>query len=371
MLDIPIKVENNSKVNLYGLTLVSLKELCHELGEKPYRAVQIMKWLYHHGVESIDEMTDISKKTRAKLNEVATISLPAVIEEQPSKDGTYKWLIRLDSGNSIEMVYIPEEGRGTLCVSSQIGCALDCSFCSTGKQGFNRNLAVEEIVGQIVVAKKMLGDYAPDREYNTPRKVTNIVMMGMGEPLLNYRNVVSAMEIMLDDYGFGFSKRRVTLSTSGIVPALYRLKEDIDVALAVSLHAPYNTLRDELVPINQKYPIEELLEACRAYISTSSRKKITWEYVMLKGVNDREEDAHALAKLIKDIPGKVNLIPFNPFPDTEYETSTSKQINLFRDVLIGYGIVVVTRKTRGEDIDAACGQLAGRVNDKTKRTQNK
>lgn len=370
MLDnIDIRVEDSSKVNLYGLTFEGLKDFCTSIGEKPYRAEQIMKWLYHKGIESIDEMTDISKKTREKLKERTELRLPKVVEEQPSKDGTKKWLIKLDSGNGIEMVYIPEEGRGTLCVSSQIGCALDCSFCSTGKQGFNRNLSVEEIVGQVVVVKKLLGDYSDEMVYNTPRKVTNIVFMGMGEPLLNYRNVVDALKIMLHDFGFGFSKRRVTVSTSGIVPALYRLKEDIDVALAVSLHAPYNTLRDELVPINEKYPIEELLEACRAYLSLSPRKKVTWEYVMLDGVNDGIEDAHALARLIKDIPGKVNLIPFNPFPETDYKTSPEAQINRFRDVLVSYGIVVVTRKTRGEDIDAACGQLAGKVKDRTRRTR--
>ncbi len=358
------------KVNLYSLPLDGMQAFCEELGEKPYRATQIMKWLYHKGVSSIDEMTDISKKTREKLNNVATLGLPEVIRDLPSNDGTRKWLVRMDSGNSIEMVYIPEDGRGTLCISSQVGCALDCSFCATGKQGFNRNLSVAEIVGQVVLAKKLLNDFEEIDNF-TPRKLTNIVFMGMGEPLLNYRNVVAAGKIFLDDYGLGLSKRRVTLSTSGVVPAIYRLKEDLDLALAISLHAPYNTLRDELVPINQKYPIEELLEACQAYIEGTPSKKITWEYVMLKGINDREEDAHALARLIRHIPGKVNLIPFNPFDGSDYKTSSEKQINHFRNTLKGYGIVVVTRKTRGEDIDAACGQLAGRVLDKTKRTAGK
>ncbi len=376
MLDIPVVeekigrnsgVEGEQKLNLYSLTQAELKEFCLSIGEKPYRATQIMKWLYHKGIKSIDEMTDVSKKTREKLKELTTLHLPEVIEDNLSEDGTRKWLVRMDSGNSIEMVFIPEEGRGTLCVSSQVGCALDCSFCATGKQGFNRNLTVEEIIGQVMIAKHLLNDFEEIDNF-TPRKLTNIVFMGMGEPLLNYRNVVAAMDIMLDDFGFGFSKRRVTLSTSGVVPALIRLKEDSDVALAISLHAPYNTLRDELVPINEKYPIEELLAACRHYIE-GTPKKITWEYVMLKDVNDREEDAHALARLIRDIPGKVNLIPWNPFDGADYETSTEKSIDHFRNTLKGYGIVVVTRKTRGEDVDAACGQLAGKVKDRTKRTK--
>lgn len=370
MLDIEIKVENAKRqTNLYSLTFDDLKEFCASIGEKPYRATQIMKWLYHKGVREIDEMTDVSKKTRERLKELATLDLPEVIMDNLSEDGTRKWLVRLDSGNSIEMVYIPEDDRGTLCVSSQVGCALDCSFCATGKQGFNRNLSVDEIVGQLMIAKLLLNDFEEIDNF-TPRKVTNIVFMGMGEPLLNYRNVVSAMRIMLDDYGFGLSKRRVTLSTSGVVPALYRLKEDIDVALAISLHAPYNTLRDELVPINEKYPIEELLDACRNYID-GTNKKITWEYVMLKGINDREEDAHALARLIRNIPGKVNLIPFNPFDGVDYQTSARKQIDHFRSTLMGYGIVVMTRKTRGDDVDAACGQLAGKVKDRTKRTDSR
>lgn len=370
MLDIEIKVENAKRqTNLYSLTFDDLKEFCASIGEKPYRATQIMKWLYHKGVREIDEMTDVSKKTRERLKELATLDLPEVIMDNLSEDGTRKWLIRLDSGNSIEMVYIPEDDRGTLCVSSQVGCALDCSFCATGKQGFNRNLSVDEIVGQLMIAKLLLNDFEEIDNF-TPRKVTNIVFMGMGEPLLNYRNVVSAMRIMLDDYGFGLSKRRVTLSTSGVVPALYRLKEDIDVALAISLHAPYNTLRNELVPINEKYPIEELLDACRNYID-GTNKKITWEYVMLKGINDREEDAHALARLIRNIPGKVNLIPFNPFDGVDYQTSARKQIDHFRSTLMGYGIVVMTRKTRGDDVDAACGQLAGKVKDRTKRTDSR
>ncbi|MBS7816591.1 23S rRNA (adenine(2503)-C(2))-methyltransferase [Wohlfahrtiimonas chitiniclastica] len=356
--------------NLYGLTYPAMLELCEEIGEKPYRAMQIMKWVYHKGASSIDDMTDISKKTREKLKSRLVLELPKVLLDKPSNDGTHKWLIQLESGNAIEMVFIPEDDRGTLCVSSQVGCALECSFCSTARQGFNRNLSTAEIVGQVMLAKRLLGEYEGDVQQSQNRRVTNVVLMGMGEPLLNFTNVTQAIDIMLNDYGFGLSKRRVTLSTSGVVPALYRLKEVSDVSLAISLHAPYDTLRNELVPINKKYPLAELLEACKAYITESSAyRKITWEYVMLKDVNDREEDAFALAKLIKDIPGKVNLIPFNPFPNSGYECSSMNRINRFREILQRQGVVTTVRKTRGEDIDAACGQLAGRVNDRTKRTK--
>ncbi|HNE02316.1 MAG TPA: 23S rRNA (adenine(2503)-C(2))-methyltransferase RlmN, partial [Plasticicumulans sp.] len=280
-----------------------------------------------------------------------------------SGDGSHKWLIRVDSGNCIESVFIPETDRGTLCVSSQIGCALDCSFCSTAQQGFNRNLSVAEIVGQVWAANHALGWGS-----NDTRIITNVVMMGMGEPLANFANVVAAMQIMLDDFGFGLSKRRVTLSTSGIVPALYRLAEVTDVSLAVSLHAPDDALRDELVPINRKYPIAELLAACAHYISDKPHRRVTWEYVMLDGVNDSDAHAHALAQLIRHIPSKINLIPFNPFPGTRYRRSPQARIDRFRDILIGgYGITTVTRRTRGDDIDAACGQLAGRVQDRSRR----
>ncbi|GAA5095187.1 23S rRNA (adenine(2503)-C(2))-methyltransferase RlmN [Wohlfahrtiimonas larvae] len=363
-------VSNVVEKNLYGLTYQAMLELCEEIGEKPYRAMQIMKWVYHKGAESIDDMTDISKKTREKLNSRLVFDLPKVLLDQPSSDGTHKWLIQLESGNAIEMVFIPEDDRGTLCVSSQVGCALECTFCSTARQGFNRNLSTAEIVGQVMLAKKLLGEYENDTQQSQNRRVTNVVLMGMGEPLLNFTNVTQAIDIMLNDYGFGLSKRRVTLSTSGVVPALYRLKEVSDVSLAISLHAPYDTLRDEIVPINKKYPIAELLEACKAYITDSSAyRKITWEYVMLKDVNDKEEDAFALAKLIKDIPGKVNLIPFNPFPNSGYECSSMNRINRFKEILQRQGVVTTIRKTRGEDIDAACGQLAGRVKDRTKRTK--
>lgn len=363
-------VSNVVEKNLYGLTYQAMLELCEEIGEKPYRAMQIMKWVYHKGAESIDDMTDISKKTREKLKSRLVFDLPKVLLDQPSSDGTHKWLIQLESGNAIEMVFIPEDDRGTLCVSSQVGCALECTFCSTARQGFNRNLSTAEIVGQVMLAKKLLGEYESDTQQSQNRRVTNVVLMGMGEPLLNFTNVTQAINIMLNDYGFGLSKRRVTLSTSGVVPALYRLKEVSDVSLAISLHAPYDTLRDEIVPINKKYPLAELLEACKNYITDSSAyRKITWEYVMLKDVNDKEEDAFALAKLIKDIPGKVNLIPFNPFPNSGYECSSMNRINRFKEILQRQGVVTTIRKTRGEDIDAACGQLAGKVQDRTKRTK--
>lgn len=371
MLNQEVVTPIDTPQNIYGMTYNDLLSLCLSIGEKSYRVSQIMKWVYHRGVSSVDEMTDISKKTREKLKSLLLFDLPEVILDKPSSDGTHKWLIKLESGNAIEMVYIPEDDRGTLCVSSQIGCALECSFCSTARQGFNRNLTTAEIVGQVMLAKKVLGEYECETLDSQQRMVTNVVLMGMGEPLLNFNNVVKSTEIMLNDYGFGLSKRRVTLSTSGVVPALYKLKDVSDVSLAISLHAPYDSLRDELVPINKKYPIDSLIEACKTYLSDSSAyKKITWEYVMLKDINDKEEDAHALAKLIGDIPGKVNLIPFNPFPNSGYECSSMNRINRFKEVLQHRGIVTTIRKTRGEDIDAACGQLAGRVNDRTKRTKN-
>ncbi|HMW41775.1 23S rRNA (adenine(2503)-C(2))-methyltransferase RlmN [Plasticicumulans sp.] len=356
-------VDAPARTNLLGLTRPELEAFMVSLGEKPFRARQLMKWIYHEGVADFDAMTDLAKKFRARLAEVAEVRAPEVVLDQASGDGSHKWLIRVDSGNCIESVFIPETDRGTLCVSSQIGCALDCSFCSTAQQGFNRNLSVAEIVGQVWAANHALGWGS-----NDTRIITNVVMMGMGEPLANFANVVAAMQIMLDDFGFGLSKRRVTLSTSGIVPALYRLAEVTDVSLAVSLHAPDDALRDELVPINRKYPIAELLAACAHYISDKPHRRVTWEYVMLDGVNDSDAHAHALAQLIRHIPSKINLIPFNPFPGTRYRRSPQARIDRFRDILIGgYGITTVTRRTRGDDIDAACGQLAGRVQDRSRR----
>ncbi|MGD8378537.1 MAG: 23S rRNA (adenine(2503)-C(2))-methyltransferase RlmN [Gammaproteobacteria bacterium] len=352
----------DARINLLGLDREGLEQWFAALGEKPFRARQVMKWIYHHGVSDFEEMTDLGKALRSRLQEQAVIRAPRILTGQDSADGTHKWLLHVDMSNGVETVFIPEAGRGTLCISSQVGCALDCSFCSTAQQGFNRNLTTAEILGQVWLANRELA-----AEFGAGRAVSNIVLMGMGEPLANYRNVMPALRVMLDDFGFALSKRRVTLSTSGIVPAMYRMADEIDVALAVSLHAPNNSLRDELVPINRKYPIEQLMDACRYYISRYPHRHITWEYVMLDGVNDSEAHARELARLIAGIPSKVNLIPFNPFPRTQYRRSPREAIDRFRDVLMRKNILTITRKTRGDDIDAACGQLAGRVKDKSRR----
>jgi 23S rRNA (adenine2503-C2)-methyltransferase len=365
---------NTSLVNLLDFNQQQLAEYFVGLGEKPFRAKQMMRWIHHFGVNDFSQMTDIAKSLREKLQIEAEISPPTVQLEQVSDDGTRKWLIDVnskggtDKANSIETVFIPEDDRGTLCISSQVGCALACTFCSTGRQGFNRNLSVSEIIGQLWLANKSLRqadgyDMLPAGE----RIISNVVMMGMGEPLTNYDNVVTAMQIMLDDSAYGLSRRRVTLSTSGIVPAMDKLKEDCAVALAVSLHAPNDELRDVLVPINKKYPIKELMAACERYLVKAPRDFVTFEYVMLDGVNDTVEHAHQLLQVVKNIPCKFNLIPFNPFPNSGYETSKPSHIRVFRDILMQAGYVVTVRKTRGEDIDAACGQLAGKVLDKTKR----
>ena len=356
--------EQTSKINLLDFNRADMEAFFVEHGEKAFRASQVMQWIHQHGVTDFEQMLNISKSLRARLTEIAEIRLPEVIVDQASTDGTHKWLLRLDSGNSIETVFIPEGSRGTLCVSSQIGCALDCSFCSTGKQGFNRNLTTGEIISQVLVANRAMGI-----DKQGERVVTNVVMMGMGEPLLNFDNVVRAMDIMQDDFAYGISKRRVTLSTAGVVPGLERLREVSDVSLALSLHAPNNALRDKLVPLNKKYPIKEVLEACKHYMEGKNRRRVTIEYVMLDGVNDSDADARELAKVLKTVPSKVNLIPFNPFPQSDYKRSSAKRIARFADILIQKGIVTITRKTRGDDIDAACGQLAGKVKDKTKRTE--
>ncbi len=345
-----------SKLNLLDLDRRDLDAFFARLGEKPFRAVQLMKWLYHERVTDFAAMTNLGKALRERLAECAEIRLPEIVLDQASQDGSHKWLIRLDSGNSVETVFIPEPDRGTLCVSSQIGCPLDCSFCATAQQGFNRNLSVAEIIGQVWQASQALGDVR-----NGERRITNIVLMGMGEPLLNFANVVKATDLMQDDLAFGISKRRVTLSTAGVVPALYRLREVSEVSLAVSLHAPTDELRNQLVPLNRKYPIAELLAACQAYIADKPHRRITWEYVLLDGVNDAAAHAHALAALIRRIPSKINLIPFNPFPDTRYRRSSPAVIARFQTILMGYGLTTVIRKTRGDDIAAACGQLAGQV----------
>lgn len=349
--------------NLLNFNLPLLRAFLEERGEKPFRAKQLMRWIHQYGETDFAKMSDLGKSLREKLAACAVITPPRLVETQDSHDGTRKWLLDVGVGNAVETVFIPEGDRGTLCISSQVGCALACTFCSTGRQGFNRNLTTGEIIGQLWWANRALG-----RDPKGERVISNVVMMGMGEPLTNFDNVCTAMDIMLDDYGYGLSRRRVTLSTSGVVPALDRLRERCAVALAISLHAPTDELRDVLVPINQKYPLARLLEACRNYLAVAPRDFITFEYVMLKGVNDSEAQARQLIDLVKDVPCKFNLIPFNPFPNSDYERSTGATIQRFRDVLIQAGYVATVRKTRGDDIDAACGQLAGKVVDRTRRT---
>jgi 23S rRNA (adenine2503-C2)-methyltransferase len=354
----------SATVNLLDLNLAGLTEFVIGLGEKPFRAKQLLRWIHQYGETDFANMTDIAKSLREKLQGVAKVAPPQLITEQISDDGTRKWLLNVGEHNAIETVFIPENDRGTLCISSQVGCALACTFCSTGRQGFNRNLSVAEIIGQLWWANRALG-----RDPKGDRIISNVVMMGMGEPLANFDNVCDSMDIMLDDYGYGLSRRRVTLSTSGVVPALERLKERCPVALAVSLHAPNDALRDVIVPINQKYPLARLLSACRSYLEAAPRDFVTFEYVMLDGVNDSTAQARELVALVGDLPCKFNLIPFNPFPDSGYKRSSSIAIQRFRDVLMNAGFVVTTRKTRGDDIDAACGQLAGQVMDKTHRSK--
>jgi 23S rRNA (adenine2503-C2)-methyltransferase len=360
----PVMTATVGKINLLDLDRPDLEAFFVALGEKPFRATQIMKWIYHERVIDFAAMTNLSKALRERLADCAEIRLPEVALDQASRDGSHKWLIRLDSGNGIETVFIPEPDRGTLCVSSQIGCPLDCSFCATAQQGFNRNLTVAEIIGQVWQASRLLGE-----RRNGDRIITNIVLMGMGEPLLNFANVVKATDLMQDDLAFGISKRRVTLSTAGVVPALYRLRDVSEVSLAVSLHAPTDELRNELVPLNRKYPLAELLAACKHYIADKPHRRITWEYVLLAGVNDSETHARALAALIRDIPSKVNLIPFNPFPNARYRRSSPDVIDRFHAVLMAHDLTVVTRKTRGDDIAAACGQLAGQVQARGRRLE--
>lgn len=356
---------SDQKVNLLNYTYQQLRELLTSWGEKPFRAQQLIQWIHQTGLNDFTQMTNIGKALIEKLSRLSYIGVPEIVSCQKSADGTHKWLLKLECGNCIETVFIPEANRGTLCVSSQVGCALNCSFCSTGKQGFNRNLSTAEIIGQVWLAVRELSLNQGTHD----KRVTNVVMMGMGEPLLNFDNVVSAMNIMMDDFAYGLSKRRVTLSTSGVLPELERLREVSPVALAVSLHAPNDELRNVLVPINKKYPLKQLMALCKTYFKDEPRRKVTFEYVMLKGVNDQMEHATQLIKLLRDVPAKVNLIPFNPFPLTEYERSPQAAIDAFRDKLINNGINTITRKTRGDDIDAACGQLAGEVKDRTSRSQ--
>lgn len=357
-----------SKINLLDLNRQQMREFFAEMGEKPFRADQVMKWMYHYCYDDFEQMTDINKGLRAKLQRVAEIRAPEVAEEQRSTDGTIKWAIKVGD-QQVETVYIPEGDRATLCVSSQVGCALECKFCSTAQQGFNRNLRVSEIIGQVWRAAKIIGAV----KATGIRPITNVVMMGMGEPLLNLNNVVPAMDIMMDDFGFGLSKRRVTLSTSGVVPALDKLGDMIDVALAISLHAPTDDIRDEIVPINRKYNIETFLAAVSRYLAKSNANggRVTVEYVMLDHINDSTEQAHQLAECLKDTPCKINLIPWNPFPGAPYGRSSNSRVDRFSKVLMEYGFTTIVRKTRGDDIDAACGQLAGEVIDRTKRTLKK
>jgi 23S rRNA (adenine2503-C2)-methyltransferase len=357
------------RTNLLGLTRAGLEEFVSQVGSRPFRARQLMQWIYKRGVSSFADMTDLAKDFRARLAQAAEVRAPQIVSVQRSADGTCKWSLRADAGQAYEMVFIPEPDRGTLCISSQVGCALDCSFCATAQQGFNRNLSTAEIVGQVWLAVRELAREASPTADATaaadPRRVTNVVLMGMGEPLANFRNVVPALGILLDDFGFDLSRRRVTLSTSGLVPQIYKLARVANVALAVSLHAPDDALRSELVPINRKHPIAELLSACWHYLDEQNGRSVTFEYVMLDGINDSAAQARALARLLTGHPAKVNLIPFNPFPGTRYRRSPAPVIQRFRDELLQRGVLATVRRTRGEDIDAACGQLAGRVIDRT------
>ncbi len=370
-----------ARTNLLSLDRPSMEAFFSAMGEQSFRAQQILKWVYQRQVMSIDEMTDLSKDLRHRLKLTTSFDLPQIVSQQLSSDGTVKWVLKLHDGNCIETVFIPESDRGTLCISSQAGCALNCTFCATARQGFSRNLETSEIIGQLWVANHAINQMVEENGYNPVRRedseedaasskrlISNVVMMGMGEPLLNFDNVIAAMRLMQDDFSFGLSRRRVTLSTAGMVPQIDRLRELCPVSLAVSLHAPDNELRQQLVPLNRKYPIEILLEACRRYTAGHQRERITFEYVMLEGINDSVTQARQLARILADVPAKVNLIPFNPSAGINYRCSSKRTIDQFRDVLLRHDIFTVTRKTRGTDIDAACGQLAGRVNDRTSRS---
>lgn len=359
--------EGSAKMNLLGLPEAKLVAFFESIGEKKFRAIQVMKWIHQLGADNFDDMTNVSKDLRAKLKNIAEIRLPEVVQQFDSTDGTRKFLIRVSGNNVIETVYIPDGDRGTLCVSSQVGCSLDCSFCATGKQGFNRDLTAAEIIGQVWIAAKSFGQL----QANGPRSVTNVVMMGMGEPLLNFDNVVDSMNLMMHDNAYGISKRRVTLSTSGVVPQLDRLSQYTDACLAISLHAPNDELRNELVPINRKYPIAMLLASAKRYIEAmpDTHRKITIEYTLIDQVNDRPHHAHELAELLRDVPVKINLIPFNPFNLSNYKRVSNNALRKFQDILMEAGYITTVRTTRGDDIDAACGQLAGQVNDVTRRSE--
>jgi 23S rRNA (adenine2503-C2)-methyltransferase len=361
--EVPPRGAALNRANLLDFDLDGLAGWFREIGEKPFRAKQVLRWLHHHGADDFACMSDIAKGLRAKLEASAEIRPPVLLREHASADGTRKFLLEVGPGNHVETVYIPDGDRGTLCVSTQVGCALECRFCSTGRQGFNRNLTVAEVIGQLWWANKAMG-----RDPKGERLISNVVLMGMGEPLLNFDNTVAAISLMLDDHAYGLSRRRVTVSTSGIVPAMDRLRATLPVALAVSLHAPNDALRDELVPINRKYPLRELMAACGRYLDNAPRDFITFEYVMLDAVNDSDAHARELIALTRDIPCKFNLIPFNPFPQSGFRRSSAERTRRFAGLLMDSGCITTTRKTRGDDIDAACGQLAGKVMDKTRRT---
>jgi len=353
-------------VNLFNLNQAALRDYFTGMEEQAFRAAQVMKWVYHQGVTDFADMTNLSKDLRARLTDTAYSALPGILSEQVSTDGTRKWLLQVDGNNAIETVFIPETNRGTLCISSQVGCALNCTFCSTGKQGYNRNLSVAEIIGQVWLANKQLGHF-PGRK----RIITNIVLMGMGEPLLNFDNVINAVELITDDLGFGLANKRVTLSTAGIVPGIIKLSRRSRISLAVSLHAANDTLRDELVPINRSYPLKQLLAACRRYSEATGGELVTFEYVLLRGVNDAVEDARQLARVLQGLPAKVNLLIFNPFPGAAFARASMETTDRFRDILVQSGIITITRKTRGDDIDAACGQLVGRVQARARNRQQR
>jgi 23S rRNA (adenine2503-C2)-methyltransferase len=359
--------QHTERVNLLGMTRSKMEAWLVSIGEKPFRAQQILKWIHHSGVDDFEQMSNLGKALRAKLGELAEIRPPKVVRQLDSKDGTRKWAIEVGGNNLVETVFIPDGQRGTLCVSSQVGCSLDCSFCSTGKQGFQRDLTASEILGQVWLAIKSYDAFGPGKN----RVVTNVVMMGMGEPLLNFENVVDATNLMMDDFGYGLSKRRVTLSTSGVVPMLDRLGDVSEVSLAVSLHAPNDALRNELVPINRRYPIAELLAACRRYLDKQPDKHrvVTVEYTLIAGVNDSMGQARELAQVLRDLPCKVNLIPFNPFSLSDYQRPSKSAVSRFWQVMTDAGYVTTVRTTRGDDIDAACGQLAGQVQDRTRRAE--
>jgi 23S rRNA (adenine2503-C2)-methyltransferase len=356
-------------VNLLDFDAEGLVGWFTQLGEKPFRARQVLRWMHRSGCDDFGQMTDVAKNLRAKLVQDAEIRGPKPIGDSIAEDGTRKWLLDVGQGNAVETVFIPEASRGTLCISTQVGCALDCAFCSTGKQGFNRNLTTAEIIGQLWHANRVLGAVkVPGAGDEDERVVSNVVLMGMGEPLANFDAVVPALKLMLDDHAYGLSKRRVTVSTAGMVPAMDRLRIEVPVALAVSLHAPDDALRDRLVPLNRKYPLKMLMAACRRYLESAPRDFVTFEYVMLEGVNDGDAHAHALLHLVRDVPSKFNLIPFNPFANSGFRRSRSERVRRFQDILLEAGIVATIRKTRGNDINAACGQLAGQVQDKSRRT---